>query len=334
MLDPSSLDKILTVLEGWKQGKWQQMFVSNEGKIKIDLPKLVRDRVVEVVPISEGCLGSCTFCCTRLARGRLFSYPLKSIVQRVTDIVDSGVKEIWLTAQDTGAYGLDSGCNIVTLLEQVCDIRGQFWIRVGMMNPNNVLGLVDELIKVFQNDKMFKFIHLPVQSGNDDTLKCMHRRYSVQEFRSMIASFRREIPDMSLSTDIICGFPGEDGNAFTDSLKLIQEIEPDIVNISKFSSRPHTVAAEMRPLPSQIVKARSKRMTELCKQISLKRNKHWLNWTGQAFIDEIGTRSHVIGRNLAYKPILVKGSSKLLGQLVTVQIKQVTPTYLMGESTT
>jgi len=147
----------------------------------------------------------------------------------------------------------------------------------------------------------------------------------------IVKTFRKVIPDLSISTDIICGFPGEHDTDFEASMHLLREIEPDIVNISKFFPRPKTFAAEMKQLSNQTVKARSKKMTELCKIITTKRNKNWLDWTGEILIDEIGTGSSMVGRNFAYKPIIVSAKTNLLGRRVQVKVKKVTSTYLIGE---
>ena len=246
-------------------------------------------------------------------------------------MVFDDVREIWLTAQDTGAYGFDKDYNLATLLEEVCKIRREFFVRVGMMNPQNALEILDQLVKAFDNDKIFKFLHIPVQSGNDGVLKSMSRFYSVNDFKRIVDSFRKIMPDISLSTDIICGFPGESEKAFEDSLKLIKEVEPDVVNISKFFPRPKTVAATKKQLSSQTVKARSREMSILCKDISRKRNRRWLNWTGRILLDEKGKKSSIIGRNFAYKPVVLSGYVASLGKQVRVRVKKACPTYLVGE---
>ncbi|MFH0896979.1 MAG: tRNA (N(6)-L-threonylcarbamoyladenosine(37)-C(2))-methylthiotransferase, partial [Candidatus Bathyarchaeota archaeon] len=210
MLDPFSIDKISTVIDGYESGKLNQHFFSREARVKVEMPRLLRSQVSEIVPISEGCLGECTFCCTRFARGSLFSYPLETIVERVREHVHDGTMEIWLTAQDTGVYGLDCNLDLASLLEEICKVRGEFYLRVGMMNPNNIQQILDRLVRTYKSKKVFKFLHAPVQSGSDSVLKLMNRFYTVSDFRRIADTFRRAIPDLSLATDIICGFPGED----------------------------------------------------------------------------------------------------------------------------
>ncbi len=331
LLDPFSIDKIPIVIDRYEDGMQNQRFFSTETKVKVKMPMFSKGRLLQIVPISEGCLGLCAFCCTRFARGQLFSYPQEIIVDRIRQLICDGAREIWLTAQDTGAYGLDSDCNLATLLEEICKVRGKFLLRVGMMNPNNALQILNRLVEAYKSEKVFKFLHIPVQSGSDSILKLMNRYYDINDFRRIVDTFRREIPELSISTDIICGFPGEDEKSFEDSLRLIKNVEPDIVNISKFFPRPNTAAAKMKQLTSQTIKMRSKKMSELCKTISLKKNRCWLNWEGEILIDEKGKGSSMVGRNFAYKPIVVKGIPDLLGKTMKVVITDATPTYLIGE---
>ena len=152
----------------------------------------------------------------------------------------------------------------------------------------------------------------------------------LDDFRRIISAFRKEIPEITLSTDIICGFPTEDERAFQDSLRVIAEVQPDVVNVSKFFSRPRTSAAKMKQLPTQIVKMRSKKMSHLVNEISHKQNQKWLHWTGEILIDERGRNNSWIGRNFAYKPIVIHSERDLWGQSVNICVEKVFPTYLAG----
>jgi MiaB/RimO family radical SAM methylthiotransferase len=252
-------------------------------------------------------------------------------VDQISRAVRDGVKEIWVTAQDTGAYGLDIGSNLATLLKEMCHIEGKFIMRIGMMNPQHAFNMLGRLINAYKDGKIFKFLHLPLQSGNDNVLRRMNRPYTTETFKRTINVFRGEITDLTLATDIICGFPSEDEEAFEDTLKVIAEVEPDIVNVSKFFPRPGTAAAGMKQLPSQVVKRRSKRLNELRFRVSHKRNQRWLNWVGEVLIDEKGKKGAWIGRNLAYKPVVIKSDKDLTGLRVEVRVVRVFQTYLEGE---
>ncbi|MFQ6094817.1 MAG: tRNA (N(6)-L-threonylcarbamoyladenosine(37)-C(2))-methylthiotransferase [Candidatus Bathyarchaeia archaeon] len=330
-VDPYSVSRILEAMKDAESGVKHKLFFSEKPDIKLLQPKVRLNRFVEIVKIAEGCSGACSFCCVRFARGRLFSYPKSVIVDRIRDAVSDGAREIWITSQDNGAYGLDIGSDLAELLEECCMVEGDFLIRVGMMNPNHALRILDRLVQAFMDRKVFKFLHLPVQSGDDLVLRRMNRFYSVEDFKRIVSTFREKMPRITLSTDVICGFPGESEDAFNRTVELIKEAAPDIVNISKFFPRPQTPAAEMEQLPPAEVKNRSRRLTEIAKRISYERNRLWLGWKGRILIDEKGKRDTWVGRNYAYKPVVVRCEENLLGKFVDVCVVEAFPTYLKAE---
>ncbi len=174
-----------------------------------------------IVPIAQGCAGRCTYCITRVARGRVSSYPIDDLVAQVKRHVDRGVKEIKLTGQDTAAYGIDTGTNLPALLEAIDEIPGDFRVRVGMADPLTVCRIVDELVAAYASEKVFKFLHLPVQSGDDAILEAMRREYTVAQFEEIVEKFRRVYPELTLSTDVIVGFPGETEEQFERTMDLV-----------------------------------------------------------------------------------------------------------------
>jgi MiaB/RimO family radical SAM methylthiotransferase len=245
-----------------------------------------------------------------------------------------GVRELWITSQDTACYGKDKGSNLAELLNALCRIEGDFKIRVGMMTPNAVMDFLDEFVEAFHDEHVFKFVHLPVQSGDDEVLKRMRRFYSVDDFKSAVATFRASFPMMTLSTDIICGFPGESEEAFENTMQLIEEVKPAVINVSKFAARPGTVAVNMQKdfVPLAEIRQRSSRMAALAKKVALEGNQRWVGWAGEILVDEAGKVSGSwVGRNFAYKPIVVRSSCKLLGKTVKVKVIRVFPTYLEGK---
>ena len=302
-------------------------------KPPLSLPRVKANPVISIIPISYGCLGKCAYCCVRLARGNLRSYSIAEIAERVKHDLVTGIREFWFTSQDTACYGKDTGTNLAKLLNTVTRIEGEFKIRVGMMTPNTVATFLNSLIESFKNKKIFKFLHLPVQSGDNAVLKQMQRFYTTNNFKTTVKTFRTAFPRLTLATDVICGFPGETSSAFQNTLKLIEEVQPDIVNNSKFFARPHTPAAEIHEAlvaPAEI-KNHSTAMAQLAKQLSFKRNQNWIGWAGEAFVDEKGKTSNSwISRNFAYKPIVIKTSRNMLGKIVNVQITKAFPTYLAG----
>lgn len=199
-----------------------------------------------------------------------------------------------------------------------------------MMNPVHLLDILDEMIKVYKNSKVFKFLHVPVQSGNDEILKLMKRNYTADDFKKIINEFRKNIPDITLSTDMIAGFPTETEEQFNDSLNLIKEIKPDVLNISRFQARHGTEAAKMEQIDGRTTKSRSRILTDIFTNIARMNNERWLDWQGEILIDEKGKHDTFIGRNFAYKQVIVTGDFKL-GDVVKVKIENITTYDLRGK---
>jgi threonylcarbamoyladenosine tRNA methylthiotransferase CDKAL1 len=302
----------------------------------LGLPRKLANPCVSIVPICYGCLGACAYCCVRHARGQLRSYSLSEIVERVSADRAQGIKEFWLTSQDSASYGRDIGVSLSGLLRRVCGIAGDFLLRVGMMTPNRLLDIVDDVFDVFADGKLFKFLHVPVQSGDDEVLGRMNRHYSVEEFRGLVEGFRARFPRSTVATDVIVGFPGETTEAFTHTLDLIETTRPDIVNVSKFYGRPGTSALRLQPqIGIQEVKARSGRLARLVRRTALERNREWVGWRGRILVDEVGKTGSVVGRNSAYKPVVLKCSAdqcrRLLGQYLDVKVTGASRSHLIGE---
>jgi threonylcarbamoyladenosine tRNA methylthiotransferase CDKAL1 len=336
VLSPSSTGRIVEAVQSVLRGERIQWLKGDaETKPLLELPKQATNPVVSIVPVAQGCLGSCSYCCVVFARGRLHSHTINELVKRVQSDLQSGAVEVWLTGQDMACYGRDIGTNLVDLLKAVSSIKkGEFFIRVGMMTPNYVSGMLDRLIEAFLDEHVFKFLHLPVQSGDDEVLKQMNRFHSIEDFLKIVASFRKAIPDITVATDVICGFPGESEEAFQRSLKLIEGVQPDVVNVSKFFPRPHTLAEKMLPKVSAAeVKRRSRNMTRLIKNVSAVKNAAWKDWTGKILIDEKGKQpGSWIGRNFAYKPVVIRSENNLLlGESVDVRVVKTFQTYLEAE---
>jgi len=329
LINTHNINKIVSVVEETLHENPISVLASNK-KPKINMPRVRKNPVVGIVTIASGCIGRCAYCSVKLIKGDLISYPVESIIEEVRTCVKDRCKEIWITAQDTGCYGVDIGTNIAELLKKIIELPGDFKIRLGMANPKSVLQNIEELIKVFKHEKMFKFLHIPVQSGNNKVLKSMNRPYEVEDFKHIIQRFREEIPEICIATDMIVGFPGETEEQFRDSLLLIDQVKPDIVNISRFVARPGTRAEKReKQIPGREIKERSRTMTSQFEWIAFSQNRKWKNWEGEIIIDEHGKDGTFIGRNTAYKPILVEGDF-VLGQKIKVKIINTTKYNLRG----
>jgi MiaB-like tRNA modifying enzyme len=291
------------------------------------------ESIDSIVPIATGCRGACTYCITRLARGELQSYPLTKILAEVSSTVAAGHYEIRLTAQDTGCYGYDKNSNLPELLDSITKLETphEFRIRIGMMNPDSMKPILDKLIASYGSSRIFKFLHIPVQSGDNELLKAMGRKYTVEEFLIIIEKFRSAYPELTISTDFIVGYPGETEEQFEHSLSLMERLRANIVNITRFSARPGTPAAKLKnTLPGSTVKSRSRKMTELRFKISKELNKSAIGRKYSILVTERVKAGSVLGRTNNYQPVVVK-QKLTLGSWVETKIVDATDSYLIGK---
>ena len=328
LLGPNSIGKTLQVIESALDG--QKMIALEDTDIsKVGLPKIRLNSAIGIVEIASGCMSECTFCQTKLAKGDLTSYRIGDIVRQVQTEISDGCNEVWLTSTDNGCYGLDIGSDLPELIRAVSEIDQKFFIRVGMMNPMYMPKIRDGLLKSFESSKVFKFLHVPVQSGSNQVLNDMKRGHTEQTFRDITQQFRKKFDKFTISTDIIVGFPTETEEGFEQTLKLLEETKPDIVNLSRYSQRPGTDAAEMNQIDVIEVKRRSKIAYELINKISEENNRNWIGWEGQVTFDE-EHEGQIRGRNFAYKPIFVKEKPRI-GQISNVKIIDTTTHSLIGQ---
>ncbi len=321
LLTPQYIQYIDYIIRGEK-------IPSQKEKNKI-IPKHFEDFSAPI-SIAKGCMFSCSYCITHFARGQLQSVSQDIIISDVKQAINQRCKEILLTAQDTASYGFDTDDDLGCLLKDICKIEGGFRIRVGMMNPYTAQKNIDSILSAYIHQKIYKFLHLPVQSGDNNILKQMNRKYQVEDFEKIVSTFRKKYPHTTLSTDIIVGFPGESEEQFESSVNLIKKVKPDIVNITRFSARPMTKAKTMKGrIPTEIVKDRSRRLTKICKEISRQVNaKH----IGKEYTVLITKREDgvFIGRADNYKPVVIQEDVKV-GEFASVKIVDSEDTRLFGK---
>lgn len=286
-----------------------------------------------IVPIAQGCAGRCTYCITRVARGRVTSYSADALAAQVRQRIERGAREIKLTGQDTAAYGLDTETDLAALLRGIDEIPGDFRVRVGMMDPLTVYPIADDLVGAYASEKIFKFLHLPVQSGSDEILEAMRREYTVGQFEEIVAKFRDAFPDLTLSTDVIVGFPGETEAQFEETMHLVRRTRPDTVNVTRFSPRAGTPAAS---LPNRVVgwrvKERSRRLTRLRFAVGRERNEAWVGREIEALVTEPGKDGTVLARTREYRQVVLREPAPL-GAFAPVEIEGATPVHLLGRVT-
>lgn len=262
LISTQNITEINNVISKLLEG--ENLILTNKRKeIKLGLPKLNPDNKIASLQISEGCASHCGFCSTKLAKGNLYSYPKEKIVEEMKKYVEQGYKRINLTSTDNGCYGIDLGYNLVDLLKDVIEIDGKFEVRVGMANPEHVKKYYKELADIYKNEKIMKFIHIPVQAGSDKILEEMNRKYTVEEYKRIVEEFRKQIPGITIATDIIVGYPTEDDSDFVKTVELVKELKFEVINISKFASRPRTKANKLKQLTSEVIKERSVELTKV-----------------------------------------------------------------------
>jgi len=285
---------------------------------------------IHICQISQGCNYRCAYCIVKLARGRLRSFDPESIVRDIETALSEGCREIWLTSQDNGQYGMDTGLRLPELLKMVTEIPGDFKVRVGMMNPFSVMPILDELMEVFENDKIYKLLHLPIQSASDDVLKHMDRFYSMNDVNDIITRFWNKFDDLTLFTDIIVGFPGETDEDFKRTVEWVREYKPDKVNISRYTPRPYTKAWGYRNIDSRITANRSNKLHSLCNEIKLESKKHMIGWKGVVFVSKEAKFEGFMARTDSYKPVVIKAGNISPGQTCEVEITSATAGYFLG----
>lgn len=282
------------------------------------------------IPISEGCVGFCNFCQTKFARPKLISYSEKEIILMVEESLKRGAKEIQLTAMDTGAYGLDIGTDVADLLNKIVNVEGDFKVRLGMINPEHAKRLKNKLLNVFENEKIYKFLHLPVQTGSEKVCKEMGRMHSVKDFEEVVSKFKEKFSNLTLATDIIVGYPTETDEDFEETIKLLERVRPDIVNISRFTPRDFTKAKELKQLKTQIVKERVKKLSSIVKKIETENAQKFIGKELKVLITEIGKENQIKGRAENYRQVVIEGGKNLLGKFVNVKIFKASYTTLFG----
>jgi MiaB-like tRNA modifying enzyme len=328
LLGPNSLGKTLDVINATLMGK-KQIALEDSDLSKVGLPKVRLNSAIGIVEIASGCMSECTFCQTKLAKGDLSSYRLGDIVRQIKTEIKEGCKEVWLTSTDNGCYGFDIGTDLPTLVNAVSEIPKDFMIRVGMMNPMYMPRIKQNLIESYDNEKVFKFLHIPVQSGSNKVLNDMKRGHTSETFREIVKKVKERFEKFTISTDIIVGFPSETEEDFQKTITLLDETKPDVVNLSKYSARPGTDAAELKQIDAAEIKRRSKVIFEQINKISLESNKNWIGWKGRVLFDE-NTEEGIKGRNYAYKPISVDEKVNI-GQSHIVEITNATRKRLIGK---
>ena len=332
IIDLDNIHEIPEIFEKIKQGHKNLIFKSknsiDKAKYLINHPE---GKITGIIPISEGCEGSCTYCCVKNARGRLFCYNPHNIIENVRHQLNQGIKQIYLTSQDCSTYQYNNE-TLLDLVNSIVNLPYKFFLRIGMINPSFLITNFDHLISIFNLEKVYQFLHIPIQSGSNKILKVMQRPYSISQMANKIDILRSKFPDLTISTDIICGFPGESEYDFYRTINFIKWLQPEILNISKFTARPGTKAKKMEQVNSRTIKERSIRLSNIFRKSILHMNKRWEGWQGEVLILHKGSAEHqAFGRNFAYKNIFINDYTDTFGKFAEVKINKVDGFNLFGK---
>jgi MiaB/RimO family radical SAM methylthiotransferase len=266
----------------------------------------------------------------------LQSFPQDEIVIAVESAIAKGAKEIQLTSQDTACYGFDfegnenGRQNLAVLLRRICAIPGRFRVRIGMGNPEHFWKIRKELAQAISStEKAYRFLHIPVQSGSDAVLKAMGREYATKDYEELVAFFYKKIPDITIETDIIVGFPDETENDFEATVALVEKTRPEITNVSKYSARPKTFALTMKQLDRKTINERSKIMSDICRRIAFDGNRKMIGRVYEVLMTQKRANGFLSGRTQNYKTVLQKKAT--IGEFITVGVTSCGQCHLKGK---
>ena len=308
--------------------------IEEEDILDDDTPINREHPFIAYVNIMTGCNNYCTFCIVPYARGKEISRTPESIITEIKELANKGYKEITLLGQNVNSYGktLRPKVSFPELLKMVNEVEGIERIRFLTSHPKDCS---DELIEAIANlDKVCENIHLPFQSGSNRILKDMHRVYTREHYLDLIRKLKKKVPNITLSTDIIVGFPGETEEDLNDTLSLVENVEYDQGFTFLYSIRKGTKAAEMNEqIPHDIKQERFQRLIDTMYDIFYKKNKECVGKTYEVLVEGISKNNSEIltGRTRGYKLVHFKGGKRNIGQLVNVKITGHNSFALEGE---
>ncbi|KAM7097708.1 threonylcarbamoyladenosine tRNA methylthiotransferase isoform 3-T3 [Molossus nigricans] len=331
------IDRVVEVVEETMKGHSVRLLGQKKdngkrlGGAPLDLPKIRKNPLIEIISINTGCLNACTYCKTKHARGNLASYPIDELVDRAKQSFQEGVCEIWLTSEDTGAYGRDIGTDLPALLWKLVEVIPEgAMLRLGMTNPPYILEHLEEMAKILNHPRVYAFLHIPVQSASDTVLMEMKREYCVADFKRVVDFLKEKVPGITIVTDIICGFPGETDQDFQDTVTLVEEYKFPSLFINQFYPRPGTPAAKMEQVPAHVKKQRTKDLSRVFH--SYRPYDHKIGERQQVLVTEESFDSKFyVAHNRFYEQVLVPKNPMFMGKMVEVDIYESGKHFMKGQ---
>ncbi len=319
----SSLESDRMIIDIWKE----------TDKIVEELPADRKFFFKSGVNIMYGCNNFCSYCIVPYVRGRERSRKPEDILQEIRRLVQDGVVEVMLLGQNVNSYGknLEHPISFAELLQEVEKIEGLERIRFMTSHPKD---LSDELIEVMKNsEKICRHMHLPLQSGSSRLLKIMNRRYTKEQYLALVEKLRNAIPDISLTTDIIVGFPGETEEDFRETLDVVRKVRYDSAFTFIYSKRTGTPAAVMEnQVPEDVVKERFDRLLQKVQEISKRTSSRFEGQTMPVLVEQVNEQDSRLLTGRLSNNLLVHfpGTENLIGKIIDVKLEESKGFYYMG----
>lgn len=290
-----------------------------------------KNEISRYVNIQQGCNNYCTFCVVPFTRGREVSRTADDVLRETEALLAAGAQEITLLGQNVNSYGADLGTTFADLLRKTAALPGLERLRFTTSNPHD---FTPELARLFRDEpKLGRYLHLPVQSGNDAVLARMKRKVTVAEYRERLAWLRDAVPDLALSTDLIVGFPGETDEEFEDTLRLVEEANFSFSFTFKYSPRKNTPAARYADqVPEEVKEMRLARLNRLQDTLTIRHHEAEIGQTRPVLFHYESKKDpgHYYGRTEHFRLVRVKADRDLVGLTLPVRIDQGNKTALIG----
>ncbi|MGB9553580.1 MAG: tRNA (N6-isopentenyl adenosine(37)-C2)-methylthiotransferase MiaB, partial [bacterium] len=304
----------------------------------IPLPKTLppikyqrKKSVTAYINIIYGCNNFCSYCVVPFVRGRERSRPPEEILTEIREVANCGFPEVMLLGQNVNAYGKEiPGWDFEKLLEEVSKVEGILRIRYTTSHPRDFTKSL--VLKIKELPKVCEHFHLPVQSGSNKILKSMRRGYSKEQYLELVFFIREQIPDSSITTDLIVGYPEESEKEFLETVDLMEKVRFDSAYILTYSPRPGTSAFSLGdPIPQKEKMSRLYYLQDKQKEHALFRNLSLKGQTVEVLVEGKDPKGHLVGRTRTNKEVFFHSEDALIGKLVQVEIEEVTPWSLKGK---
>ncbi len=320
VVSPSNLYDLPKIIATCQKTKKPQLQIEDKiGYIKKNFPVIHTGKIKALVTIMQGCDNYCSYCVVPFVRGKEISRPIKNIVTEIKSLVKKRYKEVTLLGQNVNSYR-DGKNDFTDLLKRVNAIPGLKRIRFMTNHPKD---MSDKLINTMAKlDKVCRHVHLPLQSGSDWILTKMNRGYTTAHFLGLVRELRQAVPGITITTDIIVGFPGETEDNFRATMEVARQAEFDAAFVFKYSPRPGTNAGLLKDsVPAEIKQSRLEKVNRLQQETALRISRGLIGKTLEVLVEDLATdRKHLFGKTAGYRTVVIKGPANCIGKLIPVKI--------------